>query len=227
MKMLSRLIATAVAASAVVVASAGAAATLVAPSPGSSMTTTHPIFSWTLPAGETGESISVGRSSKINPATGDFPLADLADSDIIDAAVSKWTPERPMSAGKYYWHVASRSETEKHVFSAISSFVIRPSIKLQSIAVKTYGLSRQFLITTSWQANIRTVNFVARLMAGSKQLGIKKLKTDNFLIDARKLDLSTWTIPPTVKKGTRLRFVVTLTAAGGAKATATKTLKAP
>ncbi len=64
-------------------------------------------------------------------------------------------------------------------------------------------------------------------MAGSKQLGIKRLKTDNFLIDARKQDFSTWTVPATVKKGTRLRFVVSLTAAGGAKAGATKTLKAP
>ena len=132
-----------------------------------------------------------------------------------------------MPADTYYWHLASRSETVKHMFSATSSFVIRPSITFKSIAVKTYRPQRTFLITASWQANIRTVNFVARLMAGSKQLGIKKLKTDNFLIDARKQDLSTWVIPPTVKKGTRLRFVVALTASGGAKAGATKPLKAP
>jgi hypothetical protein len=73
---------------------------------------------------------------------------------------------------------------------------------------------------------MRTVNLVARLMAGSKQLDIKKLKTDNFLIDGRKQDLSTWVIPPTVKKGTRLRFVVALTGTG-AKAGGTKTFKAP
>lgn len=47
-------------------------------------------------------------------------LADLQDSDVLEAGVSKWTNERPMSAAKYYWHVASRSETEKHVFSATS-----------------------------------------------------------------------------------------------------------
>ena len=191
------------------------------------MTTTHPSFSWSLPAGESGESISVARSPKINSATGDFMLADLQDSDILEIGSSKWTNERPMPAGTYYWHVASRSETVKHMFSATSSFVIRPAITFKSIAVKTYGYSRTFLITTTWQANIRTVNFVARLMAGGKQLGVKKLKTDNFLIDARKQDLSTWTIPPTVKKGTRLRFVVTLIAAGGAKVSVTKTLKAP
>jgi hypothetical protein len=226
MKMLRRLIATAVAAAAVVAAAADAAPTLVAPSPGASMTTTHPVFSWTLPAGESGESISIARSPKINPVTNDFLLAELQDADILEQGEGKWTPERPIPAGKYYWHVASGSESVKHGFSAVNSFVIRPAIMFKSIAVKTYLPQRTFLITTTWYANMRAVNLVARLMAGSKQLGVKKLKTDNFLIDARKQDLSTWVLPPTVKKGTRLRFVVALTATG-AKAGGTKTFKAP
>jgi hypothetical protein len=225
MKMLSRLIATAVAASAVVAAVAGAAPTLVSPSPGASMITTHPVFSWTLPVGDSGESISIARSPKINPVTNDFFLAELQDSDILQPGDAKWTPIRPIPTGKYYWHVASGSASVKHGFSAVNSFIIRPSIRFKSIAVKTYP-QRTFLITTSWYANMRTVNLVARLMAGSKQLDIKKLKTDNFLIDGRKQDLSTWVLPPTVKKGTRLRFVVSLTATG-AKAGGAKTFKAP
>jgi len=109
----------------------------------------------------------------------------------------------------------------------VSSFVIRPAITKLSIKVKTYGPQRTFLITTTWTANERKVALVARLYAGSKSLGERKLDTDNFLIDVRKQDLSTWIIPATVKKGARLRFVVSLKSQGGAKASLTKTLRAP
>ncbi len=226
MSMLSRLLALGVAVAALVVGSAGAAATLVSPTPGSSMTTTHPVFKWSFPAGESGESISIARSPKINPATGDFTLADLQDSDILELGATSWTNERPMEAGTYYWHVASRSESVKHIFSPTQSFVIKPAVKLRSLKVKTYKLQRTFLITANWNANVRKVAYTGVLYAGSKKLGEKKLLTDNFIIDAPKLDLSTWVIPSTVKKGTRLRFVLKLNASG-AKLTKTITLKAP
>lgn len=226
MSMLTRVIAVGAAAAALTAGSAGAVATLVSPTPGSSTTSTHPVFKWTLPAGEAGESISIARSPKIDPATGDFTLAALQDSDILELGATTWTNTRPMEAGTYYWHVASRSDTAKHIFSPTSSFVIRPAVKVNSIKVKTYKPQRTFMITASWKANVRKVSYVAVLYAGSKKLGEKKLLTDNFLIDAPKLDLSVWVIPPTVKKGTRLRFVLKLNASG-AKTTKTMSLKAP
>lgn len=227
MTMLSKVIVTAAAVATVVASSAGAVATLISPTPGSSTTSTHPTFTWSLPSGETGESISVARTPTINPVTGDFMLGDLQDSDILEAGATKWAPDRPMEADTYYWHVASRSESVKHVFSPTSSFIVKPSVKVQSIAVKTYVPQRTFLITASWKANVRKVSYVAVLYQGTKKLAEKKLATDNFLIDAPKLDLSTWIVPSTVKRGARLRFVLKLTAAGGAKASATKTLRAP
>jgi hypothetical protein len=84
-----------------------------------------------------------------------------------------------------------------------------------------------FLITTSWTANEQKVDFSARLFQGSKRLAERKLTTDNFLIDSRKQDLSTCVLPETVKKGARLRFVVTLKSEGGAKASKTIALRAP
>jgi hypothetical protein len=87
--MLSRSLAAGTVIAALSVGSASAVANLVAPAPGASMTTTHPVFTWTLPAGEVGESISVGRSDKISPNTNDFVLADLQDSDILDPDMSK------------------------------------------------------------------------------------------------------------------------------------------
>jgi len=95
------------------------------------------------------------------------------------------------------------------------------------IAVKTYPGQRSFIVTTSWTANERKVDLVAKLFAGSKLLGVHKVATDNVLIDARKVDLSTWMLPPTVKTGARLRFVASLKSAGGAKSSGAKTFRAP
>jgi hypothetical protein len=190
------------------------------------MTTTRPEFSWVLPSAESALSISVARSPMINPSTDDFMPGELAQIGVLKSDATKWTPSRPLPAEKYYWHVASRAGAQNRVYSEVSSFVIRPLISKLSISARSsYG--RMFVITTSWTANEQKVDFLARLYQGSRRLGERKLTTDNFLIDSRKQDLSTWVLPETVKKGARLRFVVTLKSEGGAKASKTIGLRAP
>jgi hypothetical protein len=220
-----RALAVVVAVGALAVTSAGAAPSLSSPGSGASMTTTRPAFSWALPSGETALSISVARSSTINPSTDDFMPGELAQIGMLKGDATNWTPSRPLPAGKYYWHVGSRAGAQNRVYSSVSAFVIKPLISKIAITAKSsYG--RMFLITTSWMANEQKVDFSARLYQGSKRLGERKLTTDNFLIDSRKQDLSTWILPETVKKGARLRFVVTLKSEGGAKASKTVALRA-
>jgi hypothetical protein len=190
------------------------------------MTATRPAFSWSLPSGESALSISVARSPKINPSTDDFMPGELAEIGFLKPDSTKWTPTRPLPAGKYFWHVGSRADTGARVYSPVSSFVITPVITKVSITAKT-SFGRMFLITTKWTANERKVDFVARLFLGSKRLGERRLTTDNVLIDSPKQDLSTWVMPETVKKGARLRFVVTLRSEGGAKASKSIALRAP
>jgi hypothetical protein len=223
---MGRVLLAVVALGAACVAAAGAAPNLTSPGSGASMTTTRPSFAWALPSGEAALSISVATSPQINPSTENFMPGELAEIGMLRSDATKWTPARPLPAGKYYWHVASRLDTGIRVYSAVSSFVIRPLITKLSITTKTsYG--RLFLITTSWTANERKVDFVARLFHGRKRLAERKLTTDNFLIDSPKQDLSTWIIPETVQKGARLRFTVTLRSEGGAKASKTIALRAP
>lgn len=211
-----------------VVSTAQATARLVTPGAGSSMTTTHPEFSWSLPADQRPLSISIARSPKINPDTADFMPGELAQTSILKEGVSKWTPIQPLPAAKYYWHVASTAgQGQPREFSQTSSFVIRPFITKPSFTVKTYAGQHMFFVTTSWTANMRKVDLVAALFAGSRKLAERKLATDNVLIDGKKTDISTWIVPSTVKKGARLRLVVKLSGEGGARASATKPLRAP
>jgi hypothetical protein len=211
---------------AVCVATAGAAPNLVSPAPGASMTTTRPEFAWAVPGGEGALSISVARSPQINPSTDDFMPGELAEIGMLKFDATKWTPARPLAAGKYFWHVGSRTNTGARVYSPVSSFVIRPVITKISITAKT-SFGRMFVITTKWTANERKVDFVARLFHGSKRVAERKLTTDNFLIDSPKQDFSTWMVPESVPKGARLRFVVSLRSEGGAKASKTISLRAP
>lgn len=222
-----RLLVPVVLATAVASAAQGAAR-LVTPSPGSSMTTTHPEFSWSLPGDQRPLSISIARSPKINPDTADFMPGELAQTSILKEGVSKWTPVQPLPAAKYFWHVASTAgQGEPREFSQTSSFVIRPLITKPSFTVNTYAGQRVFFVTTSWTANIRKVDLAAALCVGGKRLAERKLTTDNFLIDGKKTDISTWIVPSTVKRGSRLRLVVKLSGEGGARASATKSLRAP
>lgn len=227
MTQLRRLLAFGVAAVGVTALSAGAAPTLVSPSSGSSMTTAHPTFTWSFPAGEVGESITVGTTSALDPATGDFATADLADAAVLEPGQTTWTAERALEARKYWWHVASRKERELHIFSPLRTFTIRPAVTLEPIVVKTFKPLRTFMITVAWRANVHKVAYAAELRHGSKRLAVKKLMSDNFLIDSRKLDVSTWIVPPTVKKGTPLRFSVSLTPQGGSRITVSRALRAP
>jgi hypothetical protein len=165
-----RVLLSAVAVGAVCVAAAGAAPNLVSPAGGASMTTTHPAFSWAVPSGENVLSISVARSPKINPSTDDFMPGEISEVGWLKFDQTTWTPTRPLAAGRYFWHVGSRTDTGARTYSEVSSFVIRPQITKLAIAAKS-GYGRMFVITTSWVANERKVDFVARLFQGSKRLG--------------------------------------------------------
>jgi hypothetical protein len=224
---LCRLLAFGLAAAGVIALSVGAAPTLVTPAPGSTMTTSHPSFTWSFPAGETGESITVGKTSKLVEATGDFATPDLADADILEPGQTKWTTIRALEAGKYWWHVASHTDTERHLFSPLRPFTIKPAVTLESITVKAYKAQRTFLVTVSWRANVHKVGLVAELRKGTKRLAVRKIATDNFLVDSRKQDLSTWIVPSTVKKGAALRLKVSLTPQGGRRVTVSRALRAP
>jgi hypothetical protein len=223
---LRRLLALGTVATALAATSAGAAPNLLSPAPGSSTTSTHPTFSWSLPGGERAVSISVARLPDINPATNDFMPGELATTAILAGDASKWTPTQPLPASKYYWHVSTRTQDRPREFSAASSFVVRPLIAKPTIEAKPFKGQRMFLITTTWTANVRMVDFSADLFAGTKRVAQRRLKTDNVLIDPKKVDVSTWMVPSTVKNGARLRFVVKLSAEG-AKASATKLLRVP
>jgi hypothetical protein len=212
---------------ATLVATVAAAPSPLSPKAGSTLTTSHPTFRWKLASTEAAESVSIASSPAIG-STGDF--AKTVDADILQADSTSWTPTRALPAGKYWWHVASHSNAvgspPDHLFSPAVPFTVKAVISVGSIAFKTAG--RQFLATISFKANVRNVVVVKRLYKGTKVLGTQKSLTDNFILDQSTQDQSMWTVPSSVKHGTPLKLVFTLTIKGSTtKLTTSKTLRAP
>ena len=210
------------------VAAAGSAAPIPrSPAAGSVTTALRPVFRWQLPPNEVAESIGVAKSPAIAP-TGEFVSANIVGLDEVFADATSHSFDQPFAAGTYWWHVASHDTTfaqPGHLFTRAVKFTIRATISSPSISLRFAG--RAFLATVKWNANVTTMLVKGRLLSGTKQVASHSKKSSGILgVGAQ--DIEAWTIPAGIKRGTKLRFVVTLSVPGSKVAsTVTKTFSAP
>jgi hypothetical protein len=210
-----------------VAAVASAAPTPLSPTAGSATTALRPIFRWRLPSNEVAETIGVAKSPTVSP-TGEFVSANIVGLDQIAPDATSHSFDQPFAAGTYWWHVTSHDTTfvhPGHLFTRPVKFTIRATISSPSVAVRVAG--HGFLATVKWNANVTTMLVKGRLLSGTKQLVSHQSKSSGILgVPAQ--DIEAWTIPASVKRGTKLRFVVTLSVPGSKVAsTVTKTIAAP
>jgi hypothetical protein len=218
-----------VAASTVFVATVGAAPTPVSPAPNSSTTSTHPTFRWKVAPPEVSASITLAKAPTVG-ANGDFPTRNLVDFDDLQEDQTSWSPNRPLPVGTYWWHVGSVDTTPGvatgKLFTPVAKLTILPTAAAQSFKIQWSG--HQFLAMLSLKSNVQQVNVLVQLFAGKHLLGSQRAKTNNFNVDQPTTSQSVFTVPTSVKRGTGLRLVATLTVKGStAKATFAKTLRAP
>lgn len=209
---------------------AGAGANPVSPAGDEVLKVTHPLLKWTLPAGEGTVTASIATAPEAAPS-GEFAQQNLVELAALQSDDTEWSPQKPLVVGKYWWHVATRNPSEPvgvFNFSPVSTFIITPTVKIDSISFQMFGTSRQFIAKVSWYTNVTSVALTERLykLKGTRPLLTRKVTVGNGLIDQPGQDLSPLTIPSTVKSKTRLRFVVTVKAQS-ATATATRTLRVP
>jgi hypothetical protein len=224
-----KLLAAAAVTAAVCVTGAVAAPTPLSPAPGSSTTSTHPTFRWTVQPPEIADSIAIANSPQLAP-TGEFVTANIVDVDDLEPDATSWSPTRALPAGTYWWHVGSVDTTPgaiaRSLFTPTMQLTIRVSVAVQSVKLKWSG--RQFLATYWLEANVSNVNVLVKLYSGKRLLGSHKATISSFPIDRGTDDQSVWSVPPAVKRGSPLRLVATLTVTGDkAKATVAKTFRAP
>jgi hypothetical protein len=204
---------------------AGAAAP-ISPAPGAVVDTSHPVFSWAVPANEESDWIDIAEAPDTT-VEGEFFDENIVDGDVFFANETSWSPNSPLPAGTYWWNIRSHdTDTFQTFFSMPSSFTIPAKARIQSIVIKRYAFIDNIDITVRFTANTEDARISVRLRRGSRTVWSKSEIDEFSSIGETNSAYFSWYSRGRVPQGTRLQLQVTVDA-GGAHASATKIVRAP
>lgn len=221
-----RILALAVLGALLAPASAIGVATPLSPAPGAVVETSHPVFTWSLPASEEPDGIYVANA----PGTtveGRLFDESLVDLDVFFGGETSWSPSSPLPAGTYWWNVRSHDlDSWTSYYSAPVSFSIPPRVRIASVRVRRYGFIHNLDVTVAFAANTSSARVSVRARRGSRTVWSRAETYDYVSIGGTDTAYFSWYTRGRIRQGTPLRLIVTVEA-GGARASATKTVRAP
>ena len=149
----------------IVTATAIAAATPVSPPPGAFIDPpSRPVFSWTVPATEQTDALSIAGKPSTTPA-GTFVEANVVRAHFFTNGETTWTPSAPLYAGQYWWLVSSHDRTTSQAHhSAPSDFRIGLSFEFDRRPDHRSRSHHWLRITVRWKGNMRSVRFKLSLV---------------------------------------------------------------
>lgn len=216
---------------AVVTGSALAAATPVSPPPGATVTSTHPVLTWTLPPDETSSGIAIASRPNTTPE-GEFYDENVVDFDPLDDHVRQWAPTRALFAGPYWWKVRSTKHIGPDEIEVVNStpspFRVAGYTRIRSIRVR--GLSFTYVpsslyVTVYWNSNVHEKRLTAGIYRNGRLLWrTRQVESDEYSMDG--LTTFEWQKPRRIRKGTKLRLVVSVRG-GAAVSSLSRVVRAP
>lgn len=214
-----------VAAAGVLAAGALASATHVSPLPGALVPTSHPLFSWTLPASERSAGIYIANNPDRNP-DGTFFEEDEVDAAVFANDERQYSPVSPLYAGQYWWLVWSTDRaTSQNLYSAPTDFTIPVALTLYPVRRVRSTYLHMLIIGVRWTANVRGLSVRVRIFRGGKRVWQQAQRQVN-RIGTQFSTSFAWHRPRGIRQGTRLKLQVSLLS-GGARKTRTSTVLAP
>ncbi len=188
-----------------------AAATPVTPSPGAVVTTSHPVFTWTLPANEQSDALYIADKPDTTPE-GKFYDENVVDVGIFLNDERQWSPSSPRYAGAYWWLVWSHdANTFRSYYSAPAAFTIPAALTLLPVKTHRYLNLHWLDVTVRWTANVHGLIAKVRLLRRARTLWARSESEDN-LIGSPGSTTFTWHRPRRIRQGTRLTLKVSLIA---------------
>ena len=208
-----------VAAAGILAGVALADATPVTPPPGAVVTTSHPLFSWTLPANEESQAIYIANDPARTPE-GQF----LQDNTVGVASFfndeRQWSPTSPLYAGHYWWLVYSSDRgTPKAHFSKPTDFTIPALARDGGVKVHRHLSLHRLDVKVRWSTNVHRLTVKTSLLRHGRIIWAR-IKSVTNLIGSPGSTTFTWQRPRRIKQGTPLTLragvvVPRPTAAGG------------
>jgi hypothetical protein len=188
----------------IVAATALAAATPVTPQPGAFIDPpSRPVFSWTLPANEKSDALSV--AGKPNTTSdGTFVEANVVRAHSFTNGETTWSPSAPLYAGRYWWLVSSHDRTTSQRYhSAPRDFTIGLSFESDSSTVRRSLVQHWLRLTPHWRGNMHAVKIKVSLVLGNRIIWTRSALRRNH-IGSRGSVSFTWHRPRSIKQGTVL-----------------------
>jgi hypothetical protein len=207
---------------------AHAAATPVSPAPGAVVSSSHPVFTWTLPPDEESSGIYVANAPQTTPE-GAFYDENVVDLDFLSRDEREWSPTTALHADSYWWIVRTFDRESLALrYSSPSAFRIPVSVKIVSVRVRrnsyTY-IPDSLDITVRWSANVRELTVSVAVSRAGHRLW-RAQESESAFIGSTGRSFFDWTKPRRIRQGARLRVTATLRAET-ATTTVVRTVRAP
>jgi hypothetical protein len=153
-----------VVAACVFVGAAFATATPVTPPPGAVVTTSHPVFSWTVPSNEQSDALYIANKPDTTPE-GKFYDENVVDAGIFFNNEREWSPTSALYAGRYWWLVWSHDrDTFQNFYSAPRDFTIPVALALLRVKLRRYLALHWLDVTLRWRTNVHGLTVKVRLL---------------------------------------------------------------
>ena len=208
-----RRLAVVVGAAAVLAGGALAAATPVSPGPGAVVSGSQPSFSWSLPASEQSQALYIADNPDLTP-DGRFYDENVIDSAVLTSDQRQWSLNRPLYAGRYWWLVwSSDRSTAESFYSTPTDFTIPVSLNLFPVRTVRSTFLHLLAVRVRWTANVQALTVRARVLEGKKVVWQQTQPQVNAIGFPYSTSFA-WYRPRRIKRGTRLRFEVSLRAQG-------------
>lgn len=202
-----------------------AAATPVSPAPGAVVASSHPLFTWTLPANERSRGLYIADSPELAP-DGKFYDENVLDEAAFANDQRQWSPSNPLYAGHYWWQVwSSDRSTSESFYSAPADFTVPVLLTLYPVKTVRSTFLRLLAVRVRWTANVHGLRVRARVLRGTRIVWQRTEPEVNAIGFSYSTSFG-WYPPRRIRPGTRLTLQVSLLAQGVGK-TRSLSVRAP
>lgn len=217
------------------VASGAGGSTPVSPAAGAVLSTSYPLFRWTLSSNaEDADTIYVANRPAIT-SEGKFLDANVVmvgfPSGNSERRVSQWSSTQALYAGSYWWIINTDGFTPefeyRNFYSAPSPFRIRPQLMLLATGTRRFAFLRNIDWTVRWRGNVRGLRVQATLRRRSNGRVVwNRRKSESSFIGPVQSSFLSWYAPRSVRRGTPLNLRIAISNGGVVRSRTTK-IKAP
>ena len=196
-----------------IVAIADGAASPLSPAPNEALDGAKPIFSWTIPDGETAQKVSIASDPAVTPA-GEFLAQNVVDLGVLSGTPKSYVPQQGLFAGHYWWSVYSVDAAFMPLYSSPSPFTIKEHVRVGSFGFRRLKAFGTYQITVQWASNVKSPSLRVKITVNGRHRILfkqaKQLSVYNSIIDQPRVETLRWSSKKRLAPGTRATLTVEL-----------------